>query len=36
MERALKPTSNTPSEITRPLAEFASTLTLDRIPAEVA
>ena len=36
MERALKPTSKTPSEITRPLAEFASSLTLDRIPAEVA
>ena len=35
MERALKPTSSTPSEITRPLAEFASTLTLDRIPADV-
>ena len=26
MERALKPTSKTPSEITRPLAAFASTL----------
>ncbi len=36
MERALKPTSKTPSEITRPLAEFASSLTLDKIPAEVA
>ena len=36
MERALKPTSKRPSEITRPLAEFASTLTLDRVPDDVA
>jgi 2-methylcitrate dehydratase PrpD len=36
MERALKPTSNMPTEITRPLATFASTLTLDHIPDDVA
>ena len=36
MERALKPTSQMPSEITRPLAAFASSLTLDRIPENVA
>jgi len=35
MERALRPTSKTPSEITRPLAAFASSLTLDRIPDDV-
>jgi 2-methylcitrate dehydratase PrpD len=35
MERALQPTSETPDEVTRPLAAFASSLTLDRIPDDV-
>lgn len=35
MERALNPTSQTPTEITKPLAAFASKLTLDQIPDDV-
>ena len=36
MERALNPTSTTPTEVTRPLAAFASSLTFEQIPDPVA